>query len=489
VGAERRVALAALLGRLESPVQVAGERERYVNAIETDSRRVEPGALFCALPGSRTDGHRYLNEAVSNGAVALVVETDAPPELTSSATVVRVADTRRALSALSAAFYGDPSRELAVIGVTGTNGKTTTTHMIAAIFNAAGMPCAIAGTVGAEFASRHWTLANTTPQPPELHRLLAEIRDQGAQAVAMEVSSHALALERVADVRFRVAALTNVTRDHLDFHQTPEAYAAAKRRLFSLAPVGVLNIDDTCGRRWASELRGEGREVITYGSADATLVPQAIAVEPHGSRFTLDGRRFELRLPGRFNIWNALAAIGIAASNGISREIAARALATLERVPGRMERYDGDDVAVVVDYAHTPDALESALRSLRETTAGSIAVVFGCGGDRDRGKRRQMGAVAAALADRVYVTNDNPRTEEPQAIADAILAGIGSRESVVDLDRRRAIERAVSEARRGDVVLVAGKGHETYQIVGNRTLPFDDAAIAREALRARSLLR
>ncbi|MFZ0031524.1 MAG: UDP-N-acetylmuramoyl-L-alanyl-D-glutamate--2,6-diaminopimelate ligase [Candidatus Cybelea sp.] len=488
MAAEPNVALATLLKRLEGPLAVIGNRNRKVDAIEIDSRCVKPGALFVALRGEHTDGHRHANDAAGKGVRVVVVEraVDLPEDVT----VVQVADSRRALSVLAAAFYGDPSHALDAVGVTGTNGKTTTTHMIAAVLNAGGISCGIAGTVGAEFRAHRWLLENTTPQPPELQRVLARMRDAGANAVAMEVSSHALALDRVEDVRFRVAALTNVTRDHLDFHETIEAYAAAKRRLFSLAPACVINADDKYGERWESELRREGRSVITYGVRNAaSLAPEEIAVEPSGSRFTVNGQRYQLRLPGRFNIWNALAAIGVARFLGVADATSARALSELERVPGRMERLDAGEIAVVVDYAHTPDALESALRSLRETTSGALTVVFGCGGDRDRGKRPEMGAVAAVFADRLYVTSDNPRNEDPQAIADAIVAGIGDRDRIVELDRRRAIERAIAQARDGDVVLIAGKGHETYQIVGDRVLPFDDAAVAREALGSRSVLR
>ena len=482
--------LATLLKRLEAPLEVVGDRERSISAIEADSRFVKPGALFVALRGEHTDGHRYLHEAIANGARALVVETMPPLDLRGDATMVRVADSRRTLSALAAAFYGDPSQSIDVIGVTGTNGKTTTTHMIAAILNAGGRACGVAGTTGAQFRSQTWRLENTTPLPIELHRLLAQMRHMGAKAVAMEVSSHALALDRVRDVRFGVAVLTNVTRDHLDFHQTQEAYAAAKRELFAAAPAGVLNVDNGYGRRWALELIAEGRTIVRYGIGDgATLVPTEIVLKPWGSRFTVSGQQYELRLPGRFNVWNALAAIGVARLAGIEDRISASALTKLDRVAGRMERFERGGVAVVVDYAHTPDALQNALDSLRETASGAVAVVFGCGGDRDRGKRPEMGAVAARVADRIYLTNDNPRSEEPQAIIDAIRAGIGARPYVVELDRGRAIERAISEARSGDVVLIAGKGHETYQIVGKRILPFDDAAVAREALETRRVLR
>jgi UDP-N-acetylmuramoyl-L-alanyl-D-glutamate--2,6-diaminopimelate ligase len=488
VGTSGSVALTTLLDRV-AWTHVAGNQRREVTSIAIDSRSVEPGALFVALRGSRTDGHRFAADAVAKGASVVVAET-VPPNLPASITLVRVPDSRRALSALAAAFYGEPSHALDVIGVTGTNGKTTTTHLVASILNTAGLSCGIVGTVGAEFGAKRWGLANTTPLPPALHELLARMRDEGAKAVAMEVSSHALALDRVDDVRFAAAVLTNVTRDHLDFHETLDAYAAAKRRLFSLAPVCVINLDDEIGRRWAVELGRERREVITYGMADgATIVPKEIVSDSEGTSFTANGQRYELCLPGRFNVWNALAAICVARSLGIDSATTARGLAAVATVPGRMERIVAGGVAVVVDYAHTPDALENALNSLRETAEGRLAVVFGCGGDRDRGKRPEMGAVAARLADRVYVTSDNPRTEPPRAIADAIVAGIGAHDRVVELDRRRAIERAIAESQVGDVVLIAGKGHEAYQIVGDRILPFDDAAIARTALSARNVLR
>jgi len=489
MAAERSAYLPALLNRLPS-ARVVGNTALPISSIAIDSRSVRPGALFVALRGTHTDGHLYLEDAVANGASALIVESPPPPTLPPALTVVRVDDSHRALSALSAAFYGDPSRALDIAGVTGTNGKTTTTRMVAAIAAAAGISCGIVGTVGAELGSRTWRLENTTPLPPELHRLLAEMRNGGAKSVAMEVSSHALALDRVDDVEFRVAALTNVTRDHLDFHGTPEAYAAAKRRLFSLARSCVLNVDDALGARWSRELAGEGRAVISYGAVEgATLVPRDIVAQSDATRFSVANQRYELRVPGRFNVWNALAAIGIARFLGIDDVTSARGLAALERVPGRMERLQDDGIDVVIDYAHTPDALESALLALRETAHGSLSVVFGCGGDRDRGKRSEMGAVAARLADRVYLTSDNPRTEEPKAIVDEIAAGIPGKAYTIEVDRRRAIERAIDDARQGDVVLVAGKGHETYQIVGARILPFDDATVAREALTKRKASR
>ncbi|MBV8490206.1 MAG: UDP-N-acetylmuramoyl-L-alanyl-D-glutamate--2,6-diaminopimelate ligase [Candidatus Eremiobacteraeota bacterium] len=486
MNARRSVELSALLPRLPASTQVNGDVARLITGIELDSRRVRPGALFVALRGEHSDGHDHVAAAIANGALAIVVEEARAPRVPPHVTVIHVPDTRRALSPLAAAYHGDPSERLDVVGVTGTNGKTTTTRMIASILERAGKPCGVIGTVGAELGSRQWKLAHTTPLPPELHGLLAEMLAGGAAAVAMEVSSHALALDRVDDVRFCVAALTNVTRDHLDFHETLEAYAAAKRRLFGMAPVAVLNADDDHGRRWATDLFARGTKVVTYGeSASADVRATQIELAPDGSRFAAGGTTFEVRIPGRFNVANALAAIAVARELGVDDAASAQGLAALVRVPGRMEHVRGAGIDVVVDYSHTPDSLENALSSLRETSSGKVAVVFGCGGDRDRGKRPQMGAVAARLADRIYVTNDNPRSESAQAIADAIVGGLGERDYVVELDRRSAIRRAVDEAAEGDVVLIAGKGHEAYQIVGDTVLPFDDVAVAREALQAR----
>ncbi len=486
MAAKRSVDLAALVSRLPASSQVNGDTQRLITSLEIDSRRVKPGALFVALPGTQTDGHDYVAAAIAKGALAVVVEAARAPRVPPHVTVIHVPDSRRAVSALAAAFYGDPSKALATVGVTGTNGKTTTTRMIAAILDGAGKPCGVVGTVGAEFRDRTWQLANTTPLPPELHALLAEMLELGAVAVAMEVSSHALALGRVDDVNFRATALTNVTRDHLDFHETIDAYAAAKRQLFGMAPACALNADDEYGSRWTTDLSARGVAVTTYGEAPgADLSPTEIEIAPSGSRFVLDGRRFELRVPGRFNVWNALAAIAVARILGVDDAASAAGLASLERVPGRMEHLSGGGIDVVVDYAHTPDALEHALSALRETCTRRLAVVFGCGGDRDRGKRPEMGAIAARLADRVYVTSDNPRSEDPQAIADDVVAGMTARPYAVELDRCKAIERAVADAEPGDVVLVAGKGHEGYQILGDRIVDFDDLTVVRETLGAR----
>ncbi|MBV8372471.1 MAG: UDP-N-acetylmuramoyl-L-alanyl-D-glutamate--2,6-diaminopimelate ligase [Candidatus Eremiobacteraeota bacterium] len=487
--ADGSVPLRRLISRLPDDTRVDGDLDAcVVRAIAHDSRAVTPGALFVAVEGTQVDGHAFVLQAIANGASAVVVER--PLDAPATAIIVQVADARRALSTLAAAFYGDPSRALDVVGVTGTNGKTTTVHMLAAILDAAGRPCGVIGTIGASFGQQTWKLENTTPLPPELHRLMAAMRDAGARSIAMEVSSHALALGRVDDLRFRVGALTNITRDHLDFHATIEEYARAKRRLFALADAAVLNAGDAYGECWARELSDGGVPVTTYGDrAGATLAIDDVVTTSGGSRFRLDGRPYDVHLPGRFNVENAAAAIGVALQLEIDPATIARGLAQVREIPGRMQRLREDGIEVVVDYAHTPDALDRALRALRETHGGRVAVVFGCGGDRDRGKRREMGATAARLADRLYVTSDNPRTEDPHAIAREIVRGIGGHRHVIELDRRRAIERAVAEARDGDAVLVAGKGHETYQIVGTSVLDFDDAAVAREALARRGVLQ
>jgi UDP-N-acetylmuramoyl-L-alanyl-D-glutamate--2,6-diaminopimelate ligase len=489
--AERAVELSSLIARLPASTQVNGNVAKLVTSIEIDSRKVKSGACFVAVRGEHTDGHAFVHQAIAHGAIVVIVEEAHVLRVPPHVTVLHVPDSRRALSAVSATFYGDPSHGVRVAGVTGTNGKTTTTRMIGAILEAGGVPCGTIGTVGAEFGERRWTLANTTPLPPELHALLASMRDAGAKAVAMEVSSHALALDRVDDVRFAVTALTNVTRDHLDFHETLDAYAAAKHRLFGMAPACVLNADDSFGKRWAGEFAQRGAAVTTYAQrGDADLVPTAIDVAPDGSRFTLGGQQFALSMPGRFNVSNALAAIGVGRVLGVTDGAAAQALGSLRRVPGRMEHVRVGEVDVVIDYAHTPDALENALRSLRETVKGTLSVVFGCGGDRDRGKRPQMGRIAGEYADRIYVTNDNPRTEDPAAIAEAIVAGMApGANPVIELDRRSAIARAISDASAGDVVLIAGKGHESYQILGTDVVDFDDVAVAREALELREAAR
>jgi UDP-N-acetylmuramoyl-L-alanyl-D-glutamate--2,6-diaminopimelate ligase len=466
--------LEPLLGVLHAP-RIVGTLPRAVDSISADSRAVMPDALFVALRGERTDGHDHAANAALRGASALVVER----ELDIAMPQIVVDDTRTAISHLAAAFYDHPSRTMTVAGVTGTNGKTTTTHLLHAIFEAAGVPCAVIGTLGGRLGERRWPLDNTTPLALDLQRMLAEMRDAGARVLAMEVSSHALALGRVDDVAFDVAALTNITRDHLDFHGTLERYIAAKQRLFDLAPRAVLNVDDPAGARFADAYP----HATTYAiDAAADLRATNVVLGGDGSSFDLGALRVTVALPGRFNIANALAAIGVARTLGIADDVTLAGLAAVRAVPGRMERIAAFGIDAIVDYAHTPDALANVLAAARETTRGALIVVFGCGGDRDAGKRAEMGRIAAGAADRVIVTSDNPRGEDPNAIATAVAGDIAAD---VILDRRTAIRRAIGEARAGDTVIIAGKGHEAYQIVGSERLPFDDRDEVRSAFRLR----
>jgi UDP-N-acetylmuramoyl-L-alanyl-D-glutamate--2,6-diaminopimelate ligase len=488
--ADREAELAALVASLGN-ARVTGRLDRTIAMLTHDSRRVAPGTLFVALRGERVDGHDFVAAARAAGASAVVVENGSEAAVPfAEATVIAVPDTRRALARLASEFYGRPSEALHVAGVTGTNGKTTTTHLLQAILDAAGIPCGRIGTLGAQFGGRLRPLENTTPLALELQAILAEMRDRGAAAVALEVSSHALSAERVADVRFEVAALTNVTRDHLDFHGTFDAYAAAKRRLFEVADFSAFCSDDALGRRWAAEFadaHGDAR-VTTFGLDEgARLQARDVVLEGAGSAFSVDGARYELALPGRFNVSNALAALSLARRLGVADATSREALAAVHTVPGRMERVGRGGIDVLVDYAHTPDALANVLRAARESSRGRVIVVFGCGGDRDRGKRPEMGAVAAALADAIFVTSDNPRSEDPLAIVTDIAAGIPAGAQVaIEPERGRAIERAVLAAAPGDVVVIAGKGHETYQLIGARTVHFDDRDAARAALARRA---
>jgi UDP-N-acetylmuramoyl-L-alanyl-D-glutamate--2,6-diaminopimelate ligase len=467
-----------------------GSLAREITAVVHDSRAVRPGALFVALRGARFDGGEFVRDAIARGASAVVLDEPharALLPLPDGATAIVVDDEPRALSRLAAAFYGSPSRDVRVAGITGTNGKTTTTHFVSAILERAGVATGRIGTLGAHFGDAMWPLDNTTPLADELQRMLSEMRERGARAVAMEVSSHALALGRVADVTFAVAALTNLSREHLDFHGDMEAYAAAKRALFEQADRSVLPQDDPFGRAWSGELRAAARECTTYGFAPEADVRAVDLTLGDRTSFVVDGTRFGLALPGRFNVSNALAALCVARAFGVDDTTSAAALADFELVPGRMERVGDGSLDVLVDYAHTPDALAHVLRAARELARGRVIVVFGCGGDRDRGKRPQMGRIATELADRTIVTSDNPRGEDPRAIVDDVLAGATpGADLIAEPDRRAAIRRAVTGARSGDVVIVAGKGHETYQLVGGRSERFDDRDEVRAALAERA---
>ncbi len=468
---------------------LSGNPDVTVSSIAVDSRAAEPGALFVCLPGGVTDGHRFAADAIARGAVAVVAQR--PLDLPDGVPVALVGNTLAALSAIAATFYDRPSESLTVVGVTGTNGKTTTTHFIEAIARAAGRSFGLIGTLGARLGTTFATaLEHTTPRAHELQRLLAAFKDAGADGAVLEVSSHALALHRVDDVAFDVATFTNLTQDHLDFHHDFVSYRAAKRRLFELADavdgVGVLNAADAASTVLGSAIRRR----ITYGvgCAEAQLDATDVACGPSGSTFLVRAVRpspLRIKLPGPFNVANAMAAVATAVALDIEVEAIAEGLESVESVPGRMMRVDAGDVAVLVDYAHTPDGLEQVLRAARAVTRGRLICVFGCGGDRDAVKRPLMGRIAKDRSDVAIVTSDNPRTEDPQRIIDDVLGGMngpGGAHVEVIADRERAIVRAIAVAGPGDTVVIAGKGHEAYQIVGRDRVPFSDADVARRAL-------
>jgi UDP-N-acetylmuramoyl-L-alanyl-D-glutamate--2,6-diaminopimelate ligase len=454
-----------------------------ITGLAFDNRQVEPGTLFFCVPGFTRDGHDFAPDAMARGAAALIVER----ELDLPLPQVRVPSVRAAMAPVAARFHGDPTAHLRVVGVTGTNGKTTSCFLIRELLEAGGVRTALLGTVKSVIGGEEATLARTTPEALDLQAAFARMRAVGDAACAMEVSSHALELHRADAIHWAVALFTNLTQDHLDFHPTMEAYFAAKRRLFEASPgVAVVNVDDAYGRRLADAL-GDGVVRVGIDAADAQVRATELRSTLTGSTFLLDGMRLSTPLPGRFNVLNVLGAIAVARALGLEDATIAAALPHAGRVPGRFEPVDeGQGFAVLVDYAHTPDSLENVLRAARELTRGRVIVAFGAGGDRDRAKRPLMGAIAARLADEVVVTSDNPRSEDPEAIVAEILAGVERDDVRVEVDRRRAIGDAIALARDGDVVLIAGKGHEQGQeLAGGRKLPFDDVTVAREALRAR----
>jgi UDP-N-acetylmuramoyl-L-alanyl-D-glutamate--2,6-diaminopimelate ligase len=476
-----------------------------------DSRRAVPGAVFVAVRGQRADGAAFASQAVSRGAVLVVAETPPPGEL--AALWVQVTDARLALALLADRYFGHPSSELSVVGITGTNGKTTTAYLLRSVFEAAGQRCGLVGTVTYSLGDEEREATRTTPEAPDVQALLREMADHACRAAVMEVSSHALALRRVDGTRFAAGVFTNLTRDHLDFHRDMEAYAAAKRRLFELLPDGapaVVNVDDPRGAMFVEV----ARRPVTYG------VRRAADVAAGQLALTLQGLRFEARTPagpvrvvsplvGRPNVYNILAAVATGVALGVPVAVIESGIANLAGVPGRfaVASAASDDVTVVVDYAHTDDALKNVLETVRDLAPRRVITVFGCGGDRDRTKRPLMGAVAGRLSDVVIVTSDNPRSEDPAGIIEEVMRGmphpgdrlvpVGTERAVRRgplalevVERRAAIHKAMELAEPGDLIVLAGKGHEKTQTIGDRALPFDDVEVAREALaRRRSRMR
>ena len=461
-----------------------------VQSLAYDSRRVKPGALFFAIEGGKADGHRFIPQALERGAAAVVSERPAPSELASR--WVRVPSIRRALSEAARTFFGHPERRLRLIGITGTNGKTTTAYLLESILRSSGAGVGLFGTIEYHVGDRKVTAGNTTPESLDLASYFAELVQAGASAAVMEVSSHALAQERVWGFPFAAAAFTNLTRDHLDYHHTMEEYFRAKRRLFEglgtpPPAVAAINLDDSRGARL---LDLSYPRLVTYGlRLGADVGVKRHVQESSGLWATLSSPRGEIEIEspliGGSNLMNILAAAATAEGLDISQEAICEGVRSLDRVPGRFERIDqGQPFLVVVDYAHTDDALRNVLTTARELTRGRLIVVFGCGGDRDRSKRPLMGEAAGMLADIVVLTSDNPRSEDPLAIINDALVGVQrtGRPCLLETDREAAIRLGLEQAREGDAVVIAGKGHETYQIFSDRTVNFDDREAARRAL-------
>jgi UDP-N-acetylmuramoyl-L-alanyl-D-glutamate--2,6-diaminopimelate ligase len=474
---ERLVAALAPEAVLGSPDPVE------VRDLAYDTRAVRPGAAFFCVPGEHADGHDFAAEAVERGAAVLVVEHAVEPEVPQ----LVVPSARAAMATAADAFFGEPTRELEVAGVTGTNGKTTTAYLLHAILAAAGRRPGLLGTVESRIGGETRPVVRTTPEAIDLQRMFREMLDAGDRSVALEASSHASVLHRLDRVRFDALVFTNLTQDHLDYHGTMEEYFAAKRRLFvgAAPPPAAVNIGDARGRELADELEQTRRApLITFGFADdAEIRPEELVLDGSGVRFRAGGIALESSLRGRFNVENILGAVAAGILLDVDEDDIAAGVAALAGVPGRFEAVDeGQPFTVLVDYAHTPDSLDNVLRTARELTSGRVLVVFGAGGDRDRAKRPLMGKIAADLADVVVVTSDNPRSEDPLAIIQDILQGAGMNVEI-DPDRSAAITRTLGLAEPGDVVVVAGKGHEQGQEIGGEKLPFDDRLVVREALR------
>jgi UDP-N-acetylmuramoyl-L-alanyl-D-glutamate--2,6-diaminopimelate ligase len=477
---------------LEDLAGAAGAREVRnpaavaVTGLAYDAGAVGAGALFACVPGQRADGHDFAAEAVGRGAVALLVER--PVDLPVPQVVV--ADVRLAMALAADAFFGRPTRELEVAGVTGTNGKTTTAFLLYSVLAAAGRRPGLLGTVEMRVGGERRAVTRTTPEAIDLQRTFRELLDAGDRSCAMEASSHASELKRLVGTRFRALVFTNLSQDHLDFHGTLAAYFEAKRRLFTEPdvdgnrPPAAVNVGDPHGRRLAEELRGLHSRVLTFGFADdADIRPEKLELTPSATSFRAGRLSVRPRLRGRFNVENVLGAIAAGRLLGLDDEAIVRGVEHVAGVPGRFEAVEeGQPFAVLVDYAHTPEALENVLAEARRLASGRLICVFGCGGDRDRAKRPLMGEVVGRLADVAIVTSDNPRSEKPEAIIEEILAGMNGSEEV-EADRAAAIALAVERAGEGDVVVIAGKGHEQGQELRDRTIPFDDREVARDALR------
>lgn len=473
-----------------------GQLDQDIRGISYDSRKVKPGDLFICLPGLKTDGHEYIEQAVSQGAKALLMEREILRQ--DDTTVLLVSDCRKAMPVVASNFFEKPSHDVKVIGVTGTNGKTTTTYLIKAILEEMGVGVGIMGTLNAQIDDYEKILNNTTPESIDIEEFISLVREKQGNYVVMEVSSHAIAMGRVDKISFHAALFTNLTQDHLDYHLTMDNYKESKLELFrKLCPsdgqFGIINTDDS---RAADFIAASGANYITYGiNKEADVKAANLRVSLKGTQFTVVYRDqnidINMKLIGLFSVYNALAAVAFALREGIEPAIIKSALEKVAGVAGRFEQVDcGQDFTVVVDYAHTPDGLENILQTGRDILENRLITVFGCGGDRDKTKRPLMGRIAAQYSDFCIVTSDNPRSEEPEAIIDDIIPGLEDVENshyAKIVDRREAIHQAICLAKKGDLVIIAGKGHETYQLVKDQILDFDDRKVAAEFLRGKTI--
>jgi UDP-N-acetylmuramoyl-L-alanyl-D-glutamate--2,6-diaminopimelate ligase len=477
------------------PPLPAGVSSLEIRQVACDSRKVRPGALFFALHGAKADGNAFIQDALKRGAVAVASEEQAPANIPAGAVWIQVREARKALAITAANFFGHPANALQLVAVTGTNGKTTTTSVVDAIVKASGAATGLFGTIAYHTPLGDYPAPNTTPESVDLQGFFAEIRDAGGKYAVLEASSHSLAMDRLWGCHFQAAVFTNLTREHMDFHETFEDYFAAKRRLFAdtgagAPEVAVLNADDEFGKR----LVRLAKKTVTYGlESDADITTKKFQLTFDGLTFTAHTPNGKVhvvsRLVGRINVYNILAAIGAAQALGLSNEVIENGIRNLESVSGRFQRIDlGQPFLVIVDYAHTDDALENLIRTARELNPkGRIITLFGCGGEKDRTKRPVMGEVTGRLSDLTILSSDNPRSEDPLKIISDIIVGLQKTAGkyLIEPDREKAIDMAMEEARSGDIVLLAGKGHENYQILADRTFEFDDREMARRALRER----
>ena len=474
-----------------SPLKTIGDLSVEVKKIAYDSRQVEEGSLFICIEGFKTDGHKYIKNAIQNGAVAIIVEKELE-EYPEGISIVEVADSRESMAYLAATFFNNPLEKLELIGVTGTNGKTTTTYLIKGMLDKAGKATGLIGSIKNIVGEKTLPATRTTPESLDLYALFAEMVEANLSHVVMEVSSHALDLKRVQGMDYRAAIFTNISQDHLDYHHSIDEYLLAKSRLFQQVEAGgfsIVNIDDPKSEQIIDAARGE---ILSYGiNKNADFQARNIKLDSTGVSFDVQGRynfSIQMKLAGLFNVYNTLAAIACGYAMGLSGDEIKDGLENVNGVAGRFELVDeGQDFTVVVDYAHTPDGMENVLKTAHELTEGKTIIVFGCGGDRDKGKRPEMGRIAAQYGDLVILTSDNPRSEDPLAIIKDIEKGMENSETPYEIfpDRREAIFYAIEKAAPGDMVLLFGKGHETYQIFRDKIIPFDDRQVAREALEDR----